>query len=464
MQITNFLPKTFTVALSIVALMLCISFGGITYAYFVDQYNVTKDYNVATMTTEAYTSTLSAGNVAVGAQYTSASTVASGSSVTLTLKNTSQVDAVLLRVAYGVKVAGTSINSTDYTISLINASTYTTVNTTQANAGFTAIENGWYYYNAKLTQNQYAPFATFTNTGSGSLHVQLNVEVAQASLDVAQNYWNYHSGYTSDLVGDEYTIDGLDMTANGANAVNGIAVFVPSGAGWTAATSSSSLDAPVSVGTTSTATITTLTGNGTNDCMRIYNNSANPIVLALRMNVQLRPNNSAWSNSAGDFYSAKAQVNFVDNTKWIDIRDNAPATRTFDHNTTIKYVSFLYNQLVMPGESVYALTNSVNITDNASSYANYSLHFLCEVLGYSATSSTWVDSYLTIDSGAENESGTSISVGVDRVPLYYNYNNTDDTDPMYSTQLDSTTGVYTSSSNFYSQYARWYNTINSTLT
>lgn len=463
MQLTNILPKTLTVALSIVALMLCFSFGGITYAYFVDQYNVTKDYNVAVMSAKAYTSTLGAGNVAVGAEYTSSSTVAPSSSVTLTLKNTSPVNYVLLRVAYGVKVSGSDTNTTDYTMTLVNSTTYTTINTTQPNAGFSAIENGWYYYNAKLAKDQFAPFATFTNTGSSAMHVQLNVEVAQASLDVAQNYWNYHSGYNSDIVGDEYTVDGLDMTANGVNTINGISVFVPNNSGWTAATSSSSLDAPVSVGSTSTANITALTGNGSNDCMRIYNNSANPIILALRINMQLRPNNSAWSNSLGDFYNTKVRVNFEDNTKWIDIRDNA-VSRTFDHSTTIRYVSFLYNQLVMPGQSVYALSKNLNVTDNSSSYANYSLHLLCEVLGYSATSSAWVDTYLAMDSGTENESGTSISVGVDRVPLYYNYDNTDDTDPLYSTQLHATTGVYTSSSNFYSQYARWYNNISSTLT
>ncbi|MBQ7602737.1 MAG: hypothetical protein IJU58_01120 [Clostridia bacterium] len=461
MKISYFLPKTITMALSVLAFMLCFSFGGITYAYFVDQYNVPKDYNVAAMSAEVYNSTLSTGNVAIGSQYTSSSTIAAGASATLTIKNTSPVNYVLLRVAYGVKVAGSSTNTTDYTITLVNATTYSHVNTTQTNAGFTAIENGWYYYNAKLSKDQYAPFATFSNTGSNALHVQLNVEVTQASLDVAQNYWNYHSGYNNQLVSDELTVDDLDMTANGQNTINGIGVFIPSGADWTAATSSNSLDAPITPGN-NTATITSLTGTGSNNCMRIYNNSASPMILALRMNVQLRPNNSAWSNSAGDFYSAQVQVNFVDNTKWLDIRNNSVAARTFDHNTTISFVSFLYNELVMPGESVYALTNTVSIANNTSTFPNNSLHFLCEVLGYSAAESSWVDTYLAIGSGAESESGTSISVGIDRVPLYYNYDDTDDTATMYSSQF--TNGTYTGASNFYSQYARWYNLISSTLT
>lgn len=455
-----FVSKTIFITACLLAFFACVSAFGVAYAYFAGQYSVEKEYNVATMSSKAYTSVLSGNNVSISNEYVSNTTISPGASLTLTIKNTSQVDKVLLRVAYGVKVGTTDTNTTDYAINLIDSAVYTKVNTTQDNAGFTILENGWFYYNATLQQNEFAPFATFSNTGSGAIHIQLNIEVVQASLDVAQNYWNYHSGYSKETIGDPDSVDGIDMTGNNQNAINGISVFIPDNQNWKAATSANSLDAPFVLGQ-NTTTISTLTGDGTNDCMRVYNNSGNPIILALRVYVQLVAQNSQWANPTGDFYNTSVRLNFTNNSNWIDIRDNATAF-TFDSTSSAHYVAFLYNQLVMPGESVLGLTNLVNIINAPASISEtYSFHFVCEVLGYNASESSWVDNYLAMGDGTNPEGSGSINIGINRVPLYYNYTTTNASSPVYSSQLVD--GKYTNRAQFYSKYAIWYNIISGSL-
>ena len=454
--------KTIFIAACLLAFVACVSTVGVAYAYFTGQYNVEKQYNVATMSSKAYASTLSGNNVTIGNEYVSSTSIAPGASSTLTIKNTSKVDAVLLRVAYGVKVVSTDANTNDYTMQLVNSSIYTKVNTTQNNAGFTELENGWFYYNAKLQENEFAPFATFNNIGTSAVHVQLNIEVAQASLDVAQHYWNYHSGYTADIVSNHYSVDGVDMTAGGSNTINGISVMIPDNANWKAATNADSLDAQFVLGQ-NTTTIGALSSTGTiPNCMRVYNNSGTPIILAYRVYVQLVAQNSQWSNPTGEFYNTSIKLNFNNNSDWVDIRDNAAAF-TFGSASSAHYVAFLYNKLVMPGESVLGLTNLVNVINGPASISeNYSFHFVCEVLGYNASESSWIDSYLAVGDGTNPDGPESIKIGIDRVPLYYSYSTTDTTSPVYSSRLID--GKYENRAQLYSKYAIWFNIISGSLT
>lgn len=460
----NFLlaPKMFVVAMVMLGFAVCLSVGGVTWAYFVDSVTSTAEYSVVKLSSKVYESSLSGSSVTIGSEYTTSSTIASGSSKTLTIQNTSdlkttnsQENKVLLRVSFSV-VAGAN-NTTDYTCSLVDNSVYTNISG-QANAGFTAIENGYYYYNAPMLKNQYAPFATFTNTGSSAIHVSLWVEVVQASLDVAQNYWNYKTGgnRNSNLLSTSKTIDNINITT-----ANGLVVMVPNSGSWRQATTNDSLDANYTSGATS-LTIPTL--SGTSNCMRIYNNATTPIILALRMNVSLYQGNVSspeWS-VGGLFENLSLKFNFANDTadKWIDIRNNATA-HTFNVGSTGQYVSFLYNEIVKPGESVYALTNTADIT-NAVSQSGFKFHIVCEVLGYDASESNYVDGYLSLTMSNAGIPNAGISTG-DRVPLYYAYTTTDSTSNLYTTQLDAN-GRYNDRASYYSQYAKWYNTISSSLT
>ena len=456
-------PKMLFATVVLVAFSACVSLVGITYAYFVSQVSAQAEYDVATMSAKVYESTLSGSSVLVGSEYTSSSTIAAGSSKTLTIQNKSQfksanavLNKVLLRVSFSVKVG--NAQTTDYNITLVNNSTYSTVSG-QTNAGFTAIENGYYYYNAPLATDGYAPFATFQNTGSSAMHVALNIEVVQASLDVAENYWNYYNGLdqSSKVLSGTKTVDGNTITNS-----NGIVVLIPNNAGWKQAISSDSLDTPYTSGA-STLNIPALTGTSGNNCMRVYNNSQTPIILALRMHVSLYEgavSSNEWS-AIGSFANVEITFNFANDTNshWLDIRDNADP-RKFNVDSNGKYISFLYDTIVKPGESVYALSKEITVTNPVTTSGNFKFRIICEVLGYDASESDLVDDYLAITE--THQDAGSIVTG-DRVPLYYAYTTTDSTSNVYTTQLDSN-GQFIDRADYYSQYAKWFNTISSSLT
>ena len=452
-------------AVSICALLLAVCLTvGVSWAYFADSVSLTKDYDVAVMSSQVYESTLGSGSVSIGSQYTSQTTISAGASKTLTLKNTSNLkttnalaNKVLLRVSFSVKVGTSNTNTTNYAYTLVDSSVYTTV-AGQTNAGFTDLENGWFYYNAPLLKDQYAPFATFSNTGTSAIHVQLTIEVVQASTDVAKNYWNYHSGYNDNILGSS-TVDGVPLTGS-----NGIAVLVPNGtSGWRQATNTDSLDADYTSGESS-ATISLLSGGTNNSCLRVYNNCATPVILALRITIQLNKGGiSVVSPDDSAFVDTVVKLNFANSSdeSWIDIRDNYTAL-TFDKNLTQKYTALVYNKLVLPGESVYALDKTISVTPTEAT--GFSFHIVCEVMGYNASESSFVDKYLSVDGYTLEESSgddNGLTVGVDRVPLFYDYSSTDNTNPLYSSQLSSNGEFvkYNQSANFYSQYAIWYNLI-----
>ena len=464
---SNFLlaPKMLLATLVLVVFSASMSVFGITYAYFASHVSADAEYDVAALSSQVYESTLSGSNVLIGSQYTSSSTIPVGNSKTLSIKNTSQLktanalaNKVLMRVSYSVNVGNDQ--TTNYNITLVNPATYTTVDG-QANAGFTEIENGYFYYNAPLATNAYAPFATFQNTGSAAMHVSLNIEVVQASSDVAQNYWNYYNGIdqSQEVMSGTKTVDSSNITNS-----NGIIVLIPNGANanWKQAVDTDSLDAAYTSGATS-ITIPKITGTAGN-CMRVYNNSQTPIILALRMHVTLYEGNSSstqWS-SIGTFANLSMKFNFANDTgsHWIDIRDNSDP-HTFDRTSTGYYVSFLYDQIVKPGESVYALANNIDITNPVTTSGNFKFHIICEVLGYDTSSSAYVDSYLAVTMDSSQLGNNSLTTG-DRVPLYYAYTTTDSTSCVYTTSLDAN-GRYNSRANFYSQYAKWYNIISPSL-
>lgn len=457
-------------AVSVCTLLIALCFAvGVSLAYFADSFSIQQDYDVAVMSSQVYESSLGTNTVEIGTQYTSQSTITSGTSKTLTIQNTSNLktddtvaNKVLLRVSFGVKVGTSDTNTTDYTFDLVDSTTYTTVNS-QTNAGFTGIENGWYYYNAPLLKGQYAPFATFSNTGTNAIHVQLTIEVVQASLDVAQNYWKYLAHADSNYLGDT-TFDGITMDTNNKNS---LLVFVPKGtSGWQQATSSNSLDASYTTGAES-ATVSLLNAGSDNSCLRIYNNSTTPIILALRISIQSTVTSTTASSWPTD---TTLNLNFANgNSNWIDIRDNY-SDFAFDANLTGKFSAFVYDQLVMPGESVYALDKTISIsTTDTTSSDTYNFHIVCEIMGYSASESNYVDKYLSKDGYTIDDAGStnqnSVTVRTDRVPLFYDYSYTDADDPLYSTELASNGeyAKYTNSANFYSQYAIWYNKISPQL-
>lgn len=456
-------PKLIVFSMVFLLCSIMLSLTGVAWAYFAESVTTTAEYNVVQTSSKVFESTLNATSVSVGSEYTSQSTIAAGASKTLTIQNTTnfqtanvQANKVLMRVSFSVKNG--AVATTNYGFNLVDASVHTMVNGAP-NAGFTAIENGYYYYNAPMLKNEYAPFATFSNTGSSAMHVFLNVEVVQASLDVATNYWNYKTGenQASNRLSSTKTVDGVSITS-----ANGLIVMVPNGASWRQATDSDSLDSAYTANA-NTVSINTLSGAAGN-CMRIYNNSNSPMIMALRMHVSLYQGGTSsteWS-AGGLFENLALTFNFANGSQdyWLDIRDNA-ATHTFNVASSGSYISFLYNRLVNPGESVYALSNQITV-QNPVNQNGYTFRIICEVLGYDSALSSAVDDYLAITVDDDDLNGGSISVA-DRVPLYYAYTTTDSTKNTYTTQLDSN-GKLIGRAAFYSQYANWFNTISPSLT
>ena len=378
------MQKTQKTSIFLIVLVLClclISVGGVCYAYFTKINNHSHHGNTASMATQLYSVT-KGSSYSIGSQYTSTITAGAGQTKSFAVKNTSDIP-VFLRMDYVIGIDdGTKITPLDkssYTSTIYSDSLNVTYSGgSNAFAGWTLAENGFYYYNAVVQPNQYIPFGQIVSNSDNAV-IKVAVEVVQCTQGV-RNIWNPSMTWESSSfihLDEKYSADGVDLSPYWGNNMSGkeLVPILPDGAGWKttaplgeydAINTSNSLMIPLTRDATS-IDITNLTGTNNNNYLRVYNSSRKLMMINANFNMLLmtsQDGGDTWTDATalwadGNYFENLAiGINFVDNSQWIDVRQNP--SRTFTNDTGS--VSYVYNGLVQPGESVQALLSPASIS------------------------------------------------------------------------------------------------------
>ena len=234
-------------------------------------------------------------------------------------------------------------------------------------------DNGWYYCTQVVgggNTAQRVPLGTtsgeFNNTTD-----KIVVELMQFSSNPNgfAKFWSPLAGRTTNIISQSSTIDGKDFSVGAGSASD---VFVPFNPEYdqymsivdalnTYGTEESALIAPIPAGTYSSATPVDLTINSlnkstANDNLLIYNNSVVPMVL----HITYTP--SVWERvREGTDYTN----NYKQGTN--SLLNNATITLGSVGDNFVEVASdtgkhYIYTKVVMPGEYVTALSDTVSFT------------------------------------------------------------------------------------------------------
>lgn len=368
---------------------LCLlSVGGVCYAYFTKVSNHSHSGNTASMATALYSVT-KGSSYTIGSQYTGTITADASTTRSFAVKNTSDIE-VFLRVNYVIGVYnGTKITPLDnsyYTSTIYSDTlnvTYSGGNNTFA--GWTLVENGWYYYNASIEPGQYIPFGQIVrnSTAVSNAVIKLAVEVVQCT-EAVRNIWNPSMTWQSSSfihLDAKYSADGVDLRPYWGSNMTGkeLVPILPDGDGWKTTAplgetdsinTSNSLMIPLAANNTdnpASIDITNLTGINNNNYLRVYNASKKLMMISANFNMILMTSNdkgATWTDATalwaeGNYFeNLTVGINFVDNSQWIDVRQTT--SRTFDNNTGS--VAYVYNGLVQPGESIQAILSPATVS------------------------------------------------------------------------------------------------------
>ena len=369
---------------------------GVCYAVFTKSTSFARNVTPADTGTEIYNLTWGATTYYIHEQITGNMYIYDGgtySYVYSAIKNVSNFDVVLRAKAFACwvdnndniikpAVLGTG---KDYT-SLIFIGTRTiNTGTTPTYAGWILQENGYYYYNSTVKPGAYVPFCRSTglsdtaNIPSGATKMRLyySVEVMQYTGGAYESEWTPSTSWNTNpnsSLGLNTTIDGITLTS-AAYRDEAMAVLRANGTTWQEAmgtlgedtfTESSSIIVRLGTSITS-STINYLNGTNNNAYLRLYNNSCKTMLMATRYMVQLMDstdainweinNTSAWTNFT-DLSPISLTLTFQDGSNWIDVRDT-PGT-TFDNTTSA--ISYVYNSIVRPTQSVGGLNATVSLS------------------------------------------------------------------------------------------------------
>ena len=236
-------------------------------------------------------------------------------------------------------------------------------------------DNGWYYC-TQVVGGGYTTQRVPLGTTSGEFNNttdKIVVELMQFSSNPNgfAKFWSPLAGRTTNIISQSSTIDGKEFSIGAGSASD---VFVPfnstygqymsiTDAGSTAGTESSALIAPIQKGTYSSTTPQTLTisslNNGTtNDNLLIYNNSVVPMVL----HITYAP--SVWErkyDTTNFEYTDNYEqtTNTLLNQATITLGSVGDGFVEVNSNTGKHYI---YTKVVMPGEYVTALSDTITFT------------------------------------------------------------------------------------------------------
>jgi len=367
---------------------------GVCYAVFTKTLNITKNDNTANTGTEIYNITWGTTTYYIGSQITGNMYIYNGSTysyVYSAIKNVSDFDVVLRAKAFACwvdnsdniispAVLGTGY---DYTSLIFTGARTINMGTTSTYKGWILQENGYYYYNSTVKPGAYVPFCRSTGlsatasipSGATKMRLYFSVEIMQYEGGAYESEWTPSTSWNTNSnsnLGINKTIDGITLTP-AAYQDEAMAVLRANGATWQEAvgtldnfTESNAI--LVRLGTSITSsTISYLNGTNNNAYLRLYNNSCKTMLMATRYLVQLMEstdgvtweinNTSAWTNYS-DFKNITLTLSFQDGANWVDVR-STPST-TF--NNTTGAVSYVYNSIVRPTQSVGALNATVSLS------------------------------------------------------------------------------------------------------
>jgi len=366
----------------IACIIVLASIGGACYAYFTRVDTHTHNSNTASMATELYSVT-KGSTYTIGTKYTGPISATASSTKSFAVRNTSDIP-VYLRMSYVVGVANaaiiTPVDSANYTATIYSDPLYVSYSGgSNTFEGWTLVENGYYYYNSAIAPGEYIPFGQIASesTMTSNAVIKLAVEVIQCT-DAVRNVWNPNiSWQTSSFIhlDTKYSVDGVDLSPYWGNNMTGkeLVPILPNGNGWHTTAplgeseefnNSNSLMVPLSKDVTS-VDIANLTGTNNNSYLRIYNASRKLMMINATYNMILMTSTDGvtWSDATalwatGNYFEdLSITINFKDSDNWVDVRETTG--KTFTNSTGS--VSYVYNQLVLPGESINALSSPVTI-------------------------------------------------------------------------------------------------------
>ncbi|MBR7091319.1 MAG: hypothetical protein IKC79_02580 [Clostridia bacterium] len=371
--------KKHSIALIIIVIMLSlISVGGICYAYFTRVSNHSHDGEPATTSTQIYSLTATSDSYTIGTPYTQSISADANSVNNIAIHNSGDL-AVYMRVNLMVVTAQENVLTplgNDYYDTTIYQDDLPIIHDTDTfdYHGWTLVENGYYYYNSIVSPGDFVPFASVSRTNANvqGATIKVAVEVVQATPAIA-NLWHPSMTWnTNDRLdhNGQLSLDGVDLSPHWSEgASDKIVPIYPNGNKWKTLTPQEREDqkllVPLTRGTT-TAQINNLVGDNNNSYLRLYNATRKYMMFNVNYNIMLQESTDgidyhdvtalwAQGNYFGD---VKLELQFVDSTNWIDVR--ADASNQFVNDTGA--VSYVYNRLVNPGESIGALASTVTLT------------------------------------------------------------------------------------------------------
>ena len=371
----------------IIAMILCLVSGtvvGVCYALFSKSISDTIDPTVASMSTALYAVN---GNT-LGTQYTSGQKViiyanSTATSQSVAIQNTSDIS-VVMRAS--VQVVWENADGTQVSVAEPGTYTITPIDTTAGTgilasySGWTLVETGYYYYNSIVAADETVPFitaeaqnVTSVPTDATQMRVKIMVEVMQSVGNHFVGEWAIDDRWAdAGGLGSSTTVDGVALsTYQSMISAN----LKPNGSGsWTEITapasganitSSNAFILPINSTNLNNAFNMNIlnAGTGSNNYLRIYNNSSQYLFAGVKYHLQLVSGNDTSGyqdvNTTGieDYQDLTATINFQ--TNWISGYDGTSVS-SFTLGVTNNY-GFIYDKLLAPGESVGALTSTITL-------------------------------------------------------------------------------------------------------